>query len=126
MNAIVIGRDGIIIQDKKGFGGALFLPQVPVEWKWTKEQYLSRLCEKAGLPNHVWKDVHITKLMKFQGEIFSETSPNGDVVRKVDIIYFKIASANKSAMLTCANGFFRVSVPIISSAPASIIRVIAS
>lgn len=83
LDAIVIGRDGIIIQDKKGFGGALFLPQVPVEWNWTKEQYLSRLCEKAGLPNHVWKDVHITKLLKFQGEIFSETSPNGDVVRKI-------------------------------------------
>jgi uncharacterized protein (TIGR00296 family) len=82
LEAIVIGRDGIIIQDRKGFRGALFLPQVPVEWKWTKEEYFSRLCEKAGLPNHVWKDVHITKLMKFQGEIFSETYPNGDIVRK--------------------------------------------
>lgn len=83
LDALVIGRDGIIIQDKKGFRGALFLPQVPVEWNWSKEQYLSRLCEKAGLPNHVWKDSHITKLMKFQGEIFSETSPNGDIIRKV-------------------------------------------
>ena len=83
LDAIVIGRDGIIIQDRKGVRGALFLPQVPVEWNWTKKQYFGRLCEKAGLPNHVWKDSHITKLQKFQGEIFSETSPNGDVVRKV-------------------------------------------
>ena len=83
LDAIVIGRDGIIIQGHKGFGGALFLPQVPVEWNWDKEQYLSRLCVKGGLPNHAWKDVHITKLSKFQGEIFSETSPNGDVVRKI-------------------------------------------
>ncbi|MBN2157368.1 MAG: TIGR00296 family protein [Candidatus Lokiarchaeota archaeon] len=83
LNAIEIGKDGIIIQDNKGSRGALFLPQVPVEWNWTKEEYLSRLCEKAGLPQHIWKDVHITRLSKFQGEIFSETSPNGDVIRKI-------------------------------------------
>jgi uncharacterized protein (TIGR00296 family) len=83
LDAITIGKDGIIIQDKKGIRGALFLPQVPVEWNWDKEQYFSRLCEKAGLPRQSWKDVQATKLLKFQGEIFSETSPNGEVVRKV-------------------------------------------
>jgi uncharacterized protein len=83
LDAITIGKDGIIIQDKRGLRGALFLPQVPVEWNWTKEQYFTRLCEKGGLPSQSWRDVHITKLLKFQGEIFSEISPNGDVVRKL-------------------------------------------
>lgn len=82
LDSITIGIDGIIIQDRKGIRGALFLPQVPVEQNWSKEEYFTHLCRKGGLPSQAWKDVHITKLLKFQGEIFSESSPNGDVVRK--------------------------------------------
>ena len=79
LSKIEIGRDGLIISFKGRRG--LLLPQVPVEWGWDKNQYLDNLCIKAGLPKDAWKyeDVDIDK---FQGEIFYEVSPGGDVVRK--------------------------------------------
>ncbi|MHA1339528.1 MAG: TIGR00296 family protein [Promethearchaeota archaeon] len=83
LNAIEIGRDGLIIRRKgapPGHGG-LFLPQVPVEWHWDKKEYLEELCGKAGLPSYMWKDVNKTELFKFQGEIFAEKKPNGEIER---------------------------------------------
>lgn len=83
LNAIEIGKDGLMIELKsapKGRGG-LFLPQVPVEWKWNKQQYLIELCGKAGLPGNFWKKTDRTNLYKFQGEIFTETTPNGEIKR---------------------------------------------
>lgn len=84
LKAIKIGRDGLIISLKgapKGRGG-LFLPQVPVEWNMTKEQYLTELCGKAGISGDMWRKVDQTDLHKFEGEIFSEIKPNGEIVRK--------------------------------------------
>lgn len=76
---IEIGRDGLIV--RKGARSGLLLPQVPVEWKWNKEEFLEETCMKAGLnpKEYLKKD---TKIYKFQGIIFSEISPNGDVVEK--------------------------------------------
>ncbi|MCP4762255.1 MAG: TIGR00296 family protein, partial [archaeon] len=85
LEKIEIGRDGLIIEMKgapKGQGG-LFLPQVPVEWKMNKETYLKELCGKAGISSDMWKEIEKTNLYKFQGEIFSETFPNGDIIRKI-------------------------------------------
>ena len=73
---IVIGRDGLMIE-WSGYAG-LLLPQVPVEYKWDAEEFLSHLCMKAGLmPDH-WlrKDVSISR---FSAQIFAEKSPGGEV-----------------------------------------------
>lgn len=90
MDAIVIGRDGLIIESraKYGYGSGLFLPQVPVEWHWNKEEYLTELCNKAGISEHAWKDLNAVSISKFQGEIFEEEIPNGKIIRielKVDV-----------------------------------------
>lgn len=71
---VVVGRDGLMIE-WSGYAG-LLLPQVPVEYKWDAEEFLSHLCMKAGLmPDH-WlrKDVSISR---FSAQIFAEKSPGG-------------------------------------------------
>ncbi len=48
-----LGEHGIWIE--KGGAGAVFLPEVAIEQKWTKEQTLQHLCMKAGLGANEWK-----------------------------------------------------------------------
>jgi len=79
LRKIVIGRDGLIIE--KGFYRGLLLPQVPVEYGWTVEEYLMHLCMKAGLPPNSWLDKD-TKIYRFSGKIFTEVSPNGQIVEE--------------------------------------------
>ena len=76
---IKIGRDGLIVE--LGLYKGLLLPQVPVEWKWNEEEFLSHCCMKAGLPPDCWLEKG-TKIYIFQAEIFEEESPNGSVKRK--------------------------------------------
>lgn len=83
LEAIEIGWDGLMIAKKdapEGHGG-LFLPQVPVEWNMSKKQYLIELCGKAGLSPDMWKKTDKTNLWKFQGEIFTEKEPKGEIER---------------------------------------------
>jgi len=74
-----IGEDGLIIQ--RGFSRGLLLPQVPVEWDWDAEEFLSQCCLKAGLMPDAWLQQG-TKVFRFQAEVFSETKPGGDVRRR--------------------------------------------
>ena len=67
-DAIVVGRDGLIIES--GGRSGLLLPQVPVEWNWNREEYLEQLCVKAGLPKGSWKSA---QLKAFQAQVFSES-----------------------------------------------------
>ena len=76
---IHIGEDGLIVQ--KGWNRGLLLPQVPVEWGWDSQEFLSQTCIKAGLPPDTWLDVD-TKVFKFTAEVFSEESPRGKVKRR--------------------------------------------
>lgn len=78
VSRIKVGRDGLIV--RQGFYSGLLLPQVPVEYGWTEEQFLNFTCEKAGLPKNCWKDEK-TQIFSFEGIIFRETTPNGDIVR---------------------------------------------
>ena len=75
---IKAGQDGLIV--KWEFGSGLLLPQVPVEYGWNEEEFLNHTCEKAGAPQDCWKKKS-TKILKFEGIVFKEISPNGDVVR---------------------------------------------
>ena len=76
---INVGRDGLIV--KHGSNSGLLLPQVPVEYSWTEEEFLGYACEKAGLPRDCWKDKE-TEVQKFEGIVFKEETPNGRVVRE--------------------------------------------
>jgi len=79
LSKIKVGRDGLIV--KHGSNSGLLLPQVPLEYGWTEEEFLSHTCEKAGLPENCWKDKE-TQVQKFEGIVFKEETPNGKVVRE--------------------------------------------
>ena len=79
LDSIKIGRDGLIVE--RGFQSGLLLPQVPIEYNWNTEQFLNPTCHKAGLSNDSWKDT-ATKISKFQGIIFREILPDGEIIQE--------------------------------------------
>ena len=79
LSKIKVGRDGLII--RHSFSSGLLLPQVPVEYGWNVEEFLQHTCEKAGLARDTWKN-ESGKIEKFEGIIFKEETPNGQVVRE--------------------------------------------
>ncbi len=79
VSRIKVGRDGLIV--RQGFYSGLLLPQVPVEYGWTEEEFLSHTCQKAGLPNNCWKDKK-TAVSSFEGVIFKEETPKGKITRE--------------------------------------------
>lgn len=62
-------RDGIImsLHGRR----AVFLPQVAEETGWSRDEMLSALSQKAGLPDNAWKDPSAS-FWTFQAEVFSE------------------------------------------------------
>ncbi len=76
---IRIGEDGLVIE--AGVYGGLLLPQVPVEYDWSPEEYLMHLCIKAGLPSTYWLTGKM-RLYKFSAQIFEEDSPRGKIIEK--------------------------------------------
>lgn len=76
---VKVGTDGLIAQQDRTRG--LLLPQVPVEWEWDAEEFLSQTCMKAGLPPDAWLQKE-TRMFKFQAEVFSEDRPGGEVARR--------------------------------------------
>jgi uncharacterized protein (TIGR00296 family) len=73
---IKVGQHGVIV--KKGVHQGLLLPQVATEYNWTSHEFLSHTFEKAGLSS----DTLGAKLYVFEGQIFEEVEPHGDVVEK--------------------------------------------
>jgi len=65
---IAVGKHGIIVS--KGINKGLLLPQVPVEWGWDLETYLSHGCLKAGLSENEWKKE--AQIEVFTAQVFSE------------------------------------------------------
>jgi AmmeMemoRadiSam system protein B/AmmeMemoRadiSam system protein A len=67
---IVIGKHGVVI--RKGGNSGLFLPQVPIDQGWNRDEYLRYLCvEKAGLLPDDWKAPD-AQLYIFTTDVFSE------------------------------------------------------
>lgn len=64
---IEVGRHGLIV--RRGMQSGLLLPQVPVEWGWDRETFLSQTCRKAGLPEDAWKREG-TQILWFEAEVF--------------------------------------------------------
>ena len=79
LKQIKIGRDGLIVE--QGFYKGLLLPQVPVEQGWDKQEFLSHTCMKAGLMPDAWFDKN-TKILRFSGQVFTETKPKGEIMEK--------------------------------------------
>jgi uncharacterized protein (TIGR00296 family) len=76
---VSVGSDGLIVQ--RDWARGLLLPQVPVEWGWDAEEFLSQTCMKAGLSPDAWHQPG-TRVFRFQAEVFSEVEPRGAVVRR--------------------------------------------
>jgi uncharacterized protein len=68
-NEIIIGKHGLILQNASS--NALLLPQVAESNNFSWEEFLSALCEKAGLQPNYWQK-HKLNLKVFTAEIFSE------------------------------------------------------
>ncbi len=79
LTKIKVGRDGLIV--RHSFYSGLLLPQVPGEYGWSVEEFLQHACHKAGLEKDFWKSGK-AKIEKFEGIVFKEETPNGEVVRE--------------------------------------------
>ena len=69
--SIEIGRHGLVVRLHAQRG--LLLPQVAIEHRLTREQFLEETCRKAGLPREAWRDPE-ARLFGFTCEILSESS----------------------------------------------------
>ncbi|MFO8051449.1 MAG: TIGR00296 family protein [Thermoplasmatota archaeon] len=76
VSQIKIGRDGLIA--RKSMYSGLLLPQVPVEYGWNPEEFLSHTCMKAGLHPEEWRRGNVS-FQRFQGRVFGEQTPGGKV-----------------------------------------------
>lgn len=65
---IVVGKHGLVVM--QGSRRGLLLPQVPVEWGWDRETFLSQTCMKAGLAPDAW--LRGAELHAFTAEVFGE------------------------------------------------------
>ncbi len=75
---IVIGRDGLIVAT--GACSGLLLPQVAVEHGFDCTEFLCQTCMKAGLMPDAW--LNGADVYSFEGQIFEEKEPGGEVVEK--------------------------------------------
>lgn len=69
LEEIKVGRDGLIIT-LGGRRGTL-LPQVPVEYGWSRQEFLEHTCMKAGLPRDAYKKT-ATVIERYSAQVFSE------------------------------------------------------
>lgn len=76
---VKIGKHGLIV--KRGMWSGLLLPQVATEWGFDPTDFLCQTCLKAGLPPDSWIDEE-TEVLHFEGQVFAEVAPGGEVVEK--------------------------------------------
>ena len=60
---VEVGRHGLIVE--QGTHRGLLLPQVPTEWGWDRETFVSETCVKAGLAPDAWRTG--ARLFTFRG-----------------------------------------------------------
>ncbi len=66
---IAVGRDGLIV--RRGSLQGVLLPQVPLQWGWSREEFLVNTCRKASLPDDAWREKG-TRIYRFQALVFNE------------------------------------------------------
>jgi hypothetical protein len=67
-NEIIIGKHGLLLEEG---GRAVLLPQVATEQKFTRAEFLTALCHKAGLYGKYWKE-RMLNIKVFTALVFSE------------------------------------------------------
>ncbi len=67
---ITVGLHGMVLD--YGYNRALLLPQVATENNYNREQFLTALCEKAGIYPYTWQE-KILDIKTFTATVFSET-----------------------------------------------------
>jgi len=65
---IEIGKHGLLLDEG---GRAVLLPQVATENNYSREQFLTALCHKAGLYGEYWKE-RMLRIKVFTATVFSE------------------------------------------------------
>ena len=65
-DAVVVGRHGLVVE--QGARSGLLLPQVAVEWGWTRDEFLAQACVKAGLPPDAWR--RGARVSRFEADVF--------------------------------------------------------
>ena len=65
---VVVGLHGLVVTKNDHRG--LLLPQVPLEWSWDRETFLSQTAMKAGLSPDAWREG--AELQAFTAEVFGE------------------------------------------------------
>ena len=66
---VTVGTHGVVIE--RGDHRGLLLPQVATEYGWDREQFLSAVSQKAGLPADAWQESE-SQLFVFTAEILLE------------------------------------------------------
>ncbi|HDH07262.1 MAG TPA: TIGR00296 family protein [Thermoproteales archaeon] len=79
LDIVKVGVHGLVVE-KPPFSG-LLLPQVPVEYGWSVEEFLSQTCMKAWLPPDCWFEED-TKIYSFEAQLFTEVEPGGEIVER--------------------------------------------
>ena len=69
---IKVGQHGLLM--KNGPHQGVLLPQVPVEQKWNRQEFLEETCAKAGMSAGCWKDEN-TDIFMFTAVVFGDTQP---------------------------------------------------
>ncbi len=68
-DAIELGTHGLYVV--QGRHRSVLLPQVPGQFGWSREEFLTHGCRKAGLSDTAWKDAE-TMLLGFTAEVFGD------------------------------------------------------
>jgi len=69
VSMITVGVHGIMVDN--GLCRGLLLPQVALEYGWSREEFLDHTCRKAGLQPGCWRHPDVT-ISAFAAEVFSE------------------------------------------------------
>jgi AmmeMemoRadiSam system protein A len=71
--SVEIGKHGLLVSQAGKRG--LLLPQVAVEHKLTREQFLDETCRKASLPPKAWQDP-ATEIYAFTCQVVADEAPH--------------------------------------------------
>lgn len=66
---IILGKHGLFLEQESY--RAVLLPQVAIEHNYSTSQFLSSLCEKAGMERSAWMSQHLN-IKVFTADVFSE------------------------------------------------------
>lgn len=68
--AIELGTHGLYVV--RGRHRSVLLPQVPLQFGWSREEFLAEGCRRAGLSEGAWKEPE-TMLLCFTAQVFGDT-----------------------------------------------------